>query len=177
MSAVTGRGVESAWEQLVARGCLCGTEDPACPIHKAGDNRGLRAWFEADLPYGFPMERVNCGVCRLGAQRCREESEQIVVRCETEGRDLTDRERTTIELYVEGARVLSQADALMYPSPEQDEWADEHPGEPTKHIPSTICPRCSTPDQERRLRELVEKQGLHKLKPITVFEIEIGVAA
>jgi hypothetical protein len=118
----------AAWEALVAKGCTCGDEPyTPCPIHtEPGDNRGIRAWFLAGLPGGFPMVNVTCAVCGC-------------------------------------------ADCLMYPSPEQDEWADEHDGEPTKHFPSTVCPRCSTPGVERRLVAAVERQGLHKLNPTRVF--------
>lgn len=54
------------WEDLVARGCLCGTDDRAheCPLHtKPGDNRGIGAWFKAGMPLGFPMVDCTCSVC------------------------------------------------------------------------------------------------------------------
>jgi hypothetical protein len=48
---------------LAAQGCLCGTESPAgCPVHKAGDNRGLRAFFEAGMPKAFPTA-CRCALC------------------------------------------------------------------------------------------------------------------
>lgn len=49
-------------EALRAKGCVCGLGD-RCPVHsEPSDNRGLRAWFEAGMPLGFPME-ATCSVC------------------------------------------------------------------------------------------------------------------
>lgn len=50
------------YAQLVERGCTCGTKARDCPLHPAGDNRGLRAWLEAGMPNGFPMT-ATCAVC------------------------------------------------------------------------------------------------------------------
>jgi hypothetical protein len=52
------------YEQLVGRGCLCGTDRAAaCPIHGPSDNRGLRAFFRAGMPLGFPYDAI-CTICR-----------------------------------------------------------------------------------------------------------------
>lgn len=163
------RNVEGVYAQLVAKGCTCGTHSDKCPLHPPRDNRGLKAWLEAGQPGGFPIESINCAVCSLGGKRCEDELREITERLDLEGREPTPEEEASIEVFSLGMVVLRQADALMYPSPEQDEWMEEHPGEPTKHFPSTICPRCSTRAAERRLRAMVEAQGRHKLKPVTVF--------
>ena len=53
----------TTYAQLVEQGCLCGGESPAqCPTHKAGDNRGLRAFFEAGMPEAFPTA-CRCALC------------------------------------------------------------------------------------------------------------------
>jgi hypothetical protein len=49
--------------ELLARGCTCGDENVVkCPLHASGDNRGIRAWFEAGMPLGFPSP-CRCMVC------------------------------------------------------------------------------------------------------------------
>lgn len=54
----------SAYTDLVARGCLCGTDRPQdCPIHEAGDNRGIAAFFKAGMPAAFPLE-ATCSACK-----------------------------------------------------------------------------------------------------------------
>jgi hypothetical protein len=52
------------YAELVALGCLCGTDRIAeCPVHaKPGDNRGIAAFFKAGMPCAFPMA-ANCAVC------------------------------------------------------------------------------------------------------------------
>lgn len=58
-----GRFDTSRYAKLVERGCLCGSEDPAgCPLHEPRDNRGLRAFYEAGMPLGFPMDAW-CAIC------------------------------------------------------------------------------------------------------------------
>lgn len=53
----------SAYTDLLAKGCLCGTDDVAkCPLHGPGDNRGIAAWFKAGMPSGFPMA-ATCSLC------------------------------------------------------------------------------------------------------------------
>jgi hypothetical protein len=53
----------TTYPELVARGCLCGTEQSAeCPIHGVGDNRGIAAWFKAGMPQGFPLA-ATCALC------------------------------------------------------------------------------------------------------------------
>jgi hypothetical protein len=56
------------WAALEAKGCKCGTDEPgSCPIHvDLSDNRGLRAWFQAGMPNGFPVEGCRCGICGTG---------------------------------------------------------------------------------------------------------------
>lgn len=52
-----------AYEKLVVRGCLCGTDRVRdCPLHLAGDNRGIAAWFKAGMPHGFPYA-AHCVIC------------------------------------------------------------------------------------------------------------------
>lgn len=53
-----------AYALLVERGCLCGTDRIAgCSIHPdASDNRGIRAYFLAGQPNGFPMA-ATCSLC------------------------------------------------------------------------------------------------------------------
>jgi hypothetical protein len=53
-----------AYLKLVERGCLCGTDRIAdCPVHaKPGDNRGLRAFFQAGMPGAFPSA-ATCSIC------------------------------------------------------------------------------------------------------------------
>ncbi|HLY83731.1 MAG TPA: hypothetical protein VKQ71_12130, partial [Acidimicrobiales bacterium] len=57
-----------AYADLVARGCTCGAEDyTPCPLHIGpSDNRGIRAFFEAGMPRGFPMKDCTCMVCKQG---------------------------------------------------------------------------------------------------------------
>lgn len=51
------------YARLVERGCLCGTDRPQdCTLHGPGDNRGLRAFFQAGMPLAFPS-RMTCGKC------------------------------------------------------------------------------------------------------------------
>ncbi len=52
------------WADLVARGCLCGSDNPErCPIHtSSGDNRGIAAWFKAGMPTAFPFDAL-CSEC------------------------------------------------------------------------------------------------------------------
>lgn len=58
-----GDAVVSAYTDLVARGCLCGTDRTAdCPLHGAGDNRGIAAFFRAGMPKAFPFD-ATCTVC------------------------------------------------------------------------------------------------------------------
>lgn len=46
----------AAYQKLVAKGCLCGTDRPAdCPLHEPGDNRGIAAFYKAGLPLAFPL--------------------------------------------------------------------------------------------------------------------------
>lgn len=54
----------AAYAALVARGCLCRTAQVvSCPVHPdPRDNRGLRAYFEAGQPGGFPMV-ASCAIC------------------------------------------------------------------------------------------------------------------
>jgi hypothetical protein len=52
-----------AFDRLVQRGCLCGSERPAdCPLHGPGDNRGIAAFFKAGMPNAFPMV-AHCALC------------------------------------------------------------------------------------------------------------------
>ena len=53
----------AAYERLVAKGCLCGSERPAdCSLHGPSDNRGLAAFFKAGMPLAFPFS-ANCSLC------------------------------------------------------------------------------------------------------------------
>jgi hypothetical protein len=52
-----------SYEALVERGCLCGTDLPQdCGLHGPSDNRGLRAFFEANMPMAFPCTAF-CALC------------------------------------------------------------------------------------------------------------------
>lgn len=53
-----------SYVDLVERGCLCGTNRiAACPLHVGpGDNRGLRAFYQAGMPLAFPMV-ATCAIC------------------------------------------------------------------------------------------------------------------
>lgn len=106
-------------QSLRERGCTCGLDDPRCPIHEAGDNRGLRAWFEAGLPLGFPMQDCTCMVCGTGG-------------------------------------------SMIYP----DVKLDKGEG----HAPTLICPRCSVPASEARLRREAVEFG-YELKAVSVFGV------
>jgi hypothetical protein len=55
----------AAYDALVEQGCLCGTDEVArCPIHtEPRDYRGIRAFFAAGMPNGFPMQST-CSICR-----------------------------------------------------------------------------------------------------------------
>lgn len=51
------------WADLASRGCLCGSDRPAdCALHEPRDNRGLRAFFQAGQPLGFPAP-ATCTLC------------------------------------------------------------------------------------------------------------------
>lgn len=124
------RQVESKWTALVARGCVCGGADfTPCPIHsEPSDNRGLRAWFEAGMPQGFPMP-ATCGVCG--------------------------------------------SDGLMYPDVDL-----ENPEKPFEHTPTLICPSCSTPYVEARLRARCEANGYAgRLNSKRVFGLGMAAVA
>jgi hypothetical protein len=59
----TKRFDTSKYDKLVEKGCLCGSERPQdCELHGPGDNRGLRAFFEAGMPSSFPLV-ASCAIC------------------------------------------------------------------------------------------------------------------
>lgn len=122
----------TTYEQLVERGCLCGTDRAQdCELHGPGDNRGIAAFYRAGMPLAFPSY-ANCMLCG--------------------------------------------AAGLMYPDVELDD-PNHEPDGPTKHRPTLICPRCSTPRAEQALRSEVEVSGLHKLNGRSVFGGVAEVAA
>jgi hypothetical protein len=96
------------YEALVEKGCLCGTDRSwECKVHsKPTDNRGLRAFFEAGMPLGFPMV-ATCAICG--------------------------------------------DEGLMYPDIEAEDVTKEI-GPAESRPPTLVCPRCSQPVCERRLR-------------------------
>lgn len=103
------------YDKLVEKGCLCGTEQVAkCPVHpEPTDNRGLRAFYQAGMPKGFPSA-ATCTICG--------------------------------------------SDGLMYPDIELDDPKRGDDG-PPKHRPTLVCPQCSGPGGERRLRSEAEDFG------------------
>lgn len=103
-------------DMLRAKGCTCGLDDDhghpvgRCPLHvEPSDNRGLRAWFEAGMPRGFPQP-MTCGVCG--------------------------------------------SEGLSYPNVNQ-----MMPDREFGYRPTLICPKCSTPYLEARLRAELEANG------------------
>lgn len=65
--------------------------------------------------------------------------------------------------------ICSTAGCVMYPDVELDDPG----GKGIRHRPTLICPHCSSPAAERRLRAEVEETGRYVLNAASVF----GVAA
>lgn len=57
-----------------------------------------------------------------------------------------------------------RSEGLMYPNVHLDNSKGS-----AEHRPTLVCPRCSTPTQERALRQEVEASGLHRLNERSVF--------
>lgn len=148
--------------------------------------RDTREWIEkGGLLRDWPMLNVNCGRCRLAADRCGNEITAIVDRAEAEKRELTEAERESVEIFTQAIPILSQSDAVMYPNPyELLNGADQRTGLPinqggrtfdyeeedqrNRARPTTICPRCSTAAAEQKLRHECIDAG-YGILPTGVF--------
>lgn len=134
------------------------------------DLRETRDWIKAGgLLVDWPMLNTCCGQCWQAAARCEKEITAILERADSLARFLTDDERVSVAIYANAIPILRAADGVMYPNPyELLSGADPKTGLPPnkgsrtfkydeedqrqRARPTGICPRCSTPAAEQKLR-------------------------
>lgn len=173
--------------ELRAQGCVCGTGPYPCPVHSdPGDGRGERAWIQdGGLLRNWPLLNTCCGRCTFAADRCRREIDAITARAADAQRALTPEEEESVAIFTAAIPILRQADGVLYPNPyELLSGADPRTGLPVnkggrtfrydeedqrqRARPTGICPRCSTPAAEAKLRQECIDAG-YGILPVGVF--------
>lgn len=132
----------------------------------------------------WPMLNTGCLNCAAAARRCRDEAAGITAAAAFgraialfAGREVTEdereAERAKVEVFLQAIPILQQQDCVMYPNPLEGPNPPEKIGDAFEWYEkmaraTTICPRCSTPAAEAKLRQECIDAGFVIL-PIGVF--------